>query len=38
MSGKVLLSAGGAGGVTKGAKSNEKFMDRFIPCRLGENL
>ena len=32
-----LLSAG-QGGITRGAKSSEKFMDRFIPCRLGENL
>lgn len=30
----------GAGScLTKGgAKSSEKLMDRFIPCRLGENL
>jgi hypothetical protein len=21
-----------------GGKSNEKLMDRFIPCRMGENL
>jgi hypothetical protein len=37
MSGQALLSAG-PGGITRGAKSSEKFMDRFIPCRLGENL
>lgn len=24
--------------VLSGGKSNEKLMDRFIPCRMGENL
>jgi hypothetical protein len=36
--GSALLSAGANCGITRGAKSTEKFMDRFIPCRLGENL
>jgi hypothetical protein len=25
-------------GVSRAQKSSEKLMDRFIPCRLGENL
>jgi hypothetical protein len=29
----LLLSPGGAAN-----KSSEKLMDRFIPCRMGENL
>ena len=24
--------------VLSGGKSNERLMDRFIPCRIGENL
>ena len=27
-----------AGVMSRGAKSSEKLMDRFIPYRLGENL
>ena len=31
-------SGGGAAQVLSAGKSNEKLMDRFIPCRMGENL
>ncbi len=33
-----ILSAGATGNLSRGPKSSEKLMDRFIPCRLGENL
>lgn len=38
LSGKSVSGSSFCNVAGRGAKSSEKLMDRFIPCRLGENL